>query len=419
MPALTRTDLEQLLQKPGKSFNDQDLTGCDLSGLEITGRDFKRAKLVDARLTEAKFDSCDFKQADLTGADLSGASFSTCPFHGARLDGATIKDATFEYGEFKGATWTGAVVKRCTFESCDDIEGLAPHKVYRTLADLPEDGQKRAICRERFAPLQALVGGKFEGSEEDSVCDLVGEFRGRAFIVRVDLWDGSPTLRLSTQNTEGVWFYVYRDPKRRAKAEAAGSAGETALLHFLSESVYLEEDSREELDACLGVLARIPPDTSQSLVEAIESFKLETIEVNDEYIEGDYKKDILVLDLTQSVPRLLDLFSRLADVLEHDCADKRPRLVLPPMVLTDSVKLMVTAPRAMAEQVSTPTVEAIPPPTEAAISPESATVAVTVDGPALPPRTEGPSFELTKRCRHCGETIPWGEFECPACHKYF
>lgn len=401
MPALTRTDVEQLLQKPGKNFNDQDLTGCDLSGLEITGRDFKRAMLTGARLTGAKFDSCDFKQADLTGADLSGTSFSTCPFHGARLDGATIKDAMFEYCDFKGATWTGAVVKRCAFDSCDDIEGLAPHKIYRTLADLPEDNQKRVICRERFAPLQALVGGVFEGSEEDSVCDLVGEFRGRPFIVRVDLWDGSPTLRLETKEAQGAWFYVYRDPKRRAKAAAQGSqTGDgTPLLHFLSESVYLEEDSREELDLCLEVLSRLRPDTREALVGAMEAFKLETVETTDEYIEGEYKKDILVLDLTQSVPLLLDLLSQLADVVES-VPEKLTETVTDTLADTKTVKAPEPVTVTVTESV---TVKA----------PEPATVTAA----ALVP--ESPGFDLTKRCRHCGETIPWGEFECPACHRYF
>jgi len=408
MPALTRTDLEQLLQRPGKNFNDQDLTGCDLSGLEITGRDFKRAKLAGARLTEAKFDSCDFKQADLTGADLSGASFSTCPFHGARLDGATIKDATFEHGEFKGATWTGAVVKRCSFEFCDDIEGLAPHKIYRTLSDMPDDAQKLAVFRERVASLQALLGGAVEGSEEDSECALVGEFRGRTFRVKVDFYDGSPTLRLETKETEGAWFYVYRDPKRRAKAGIPADMAASEVverdgtwLHFLSESVYLEEDSREELDLCLEVLSRLRPDTRQSLVEAMETFKLETVETNDEYIEGEYKKDILVLDLTQSVPMLLDLLSQLADVVES----------LPE-------KLTETGTNTMAD---TMTVKA-PEPVTVTVT-ESVTVTVkapepaTVTEAALVP--ESPGFDLTKRCRHCGETIPWGEFECPACHKYF
>jgi hypothetical protein len=432
MPPLTRDDIVKWLEKPSRSFNDQDLTGCDLSGLEITGRDFKRAKLAGARFSGAKFDACDFKQADLTSADLSGATFETCPFPGARLDGATVKDATFEYCEFKGATWTGAVVKRCTFESCDDLAGLAPHKIYRTLSDMPDDDRKLALCRERFAPLQALLGGKFEGSAEDSVCELVGELRGRVFRVKVDLWDGSPTLQLGTRNTGDAWFYVYRDPKRRAKAEARGPAGEKALLHFLSESVYLEEDSREELDACLGVLARLRPDTRKALVEAIESFKLETIAVNDEYIEGEYKKDILVLDLTQSVPLLLDLFFQLAEVVEsgtdgsETVAETVAESVAVPVPVTGTVSVTMPVTEAVAEAVAetAPVAEAVAVPgTGTGTGTVSVTgteaVAVAETAPVAVPVAESPSFDLSKRCRHCGATIPWGEFECPACHKYF
>ena len=212
-----------------------------------------------------------------------------------------------------GATWNGAVVKRCTFESCDDIEGLAPHKIYASLSDMPEDEQKLAVCRERFSPLQALVGGTIEGTAEDTACQLVGEFRGRKFSLHVDFYDGSPTLHLDTRETEDVWFYVYRDPKRRAKAEAARTDGdqEPQRLHFLSESIYLEEETQEELDACLAVLARLSPGTREALIEALETFKIDQLEIADDHLEADYKKDILVLDLTQSVPLLLDLFAQL------------------------------------------------------------------------------------------------------------
>ena len=50
MPALTRDEGERWLQNPAKAFHDQDLTGCDLSDLELGGCDFKRAKIGRAHV---------------------------------------------------------------------------------------------------------------------------------------------------------------------------------------------------------------------------------------------------------------------------------------------------------------------------------------------------------------------------------
>lgn len=78
-------------------FAYRDLTGADLSNLDLSGGDFKRAFLESADLTGAKLNGSDFTEAVLARADLSGANLSGVSFKGAnlaeaRLVGATAKD---------------------------------------------------------------------------------------------------------------------------------------------------------------------------------------------------------------------------------------------------------------------------------------------------------------------------------------
>jgi len=427
MPTYTRTDIEAALDRPTEIYDDLDLSACDLSELTISGRTFNRTRLTGASLAGAYFEGCEFHEADLTGANLAGTSFENCELHqadftganlggtsfvschlvGARLDGAKVKDSNFECCDFQGATWAGTIVKRCTFESCDDLTGLPPRKIYSTLSDMPEEADKRAVCRERFAPLEPLVGGAFHEQEGDTDCTWNGVFRGRPFFVRVDDFDGSPSLRLEFTTENEVMFALYRDPKRKSKAAAAKAPDRADTpdgdhvehLHFLSDSVFLEA-TREDLSRDLAVLSRLHPSTLAALVGAMEAFKIQNLEVFDHWVELDYKKDILFLDLTQSVPVLLDLLDHLAGVVETGEPGTAPGRDLPTMpTAASSGSLAPLAPVSMPDA--------------------GAGVSLSFASAVEPPSPESSTFDLTKHCRHCGAVIPWGEFECPDCHKCF
>ncbi|PKN26874.1 MAG: hypothetical protein CVU65_04295 [Deltaproteobacteria bacterium HGW-Deltaproteobacteria-22] len=374
MPAISRPQIEALTKNLTKNFNDLDLSGCDLSGLSFDSREFKRANLRGANLRGASFLDCEFKKGDLREADLSEVKFESCSFPDAILDEAIIKDAVFEYCRFKGASWTGARVKRCRFESCDDIVGLPLHKIYTSLSDISDDEQKKAVCREHFAPLDPILHGSVRERDEDYTIAYVGEFGGRPYRIQIDYYDGSPEVQMLVENTLEP-FCLYRDPKRKLKQQQRDQwddADDSELVHFLSDGVYIEE-TRAELGKSLQVISLMDAATIKSLLEWMEELKIDTVETTDKWIQADYKKDILFTDLTVGIERLLELFSQIAAVLETGRSQNAPG------------------------RSQEPTTSQLPQST-------------------FP---ETPSFDLTKRCRHCNTTIPWGQFECPSCGKSF
>jgi len=404
MPTLTRSQVETM-NGASKNFNDQDLSGCDLSGLKFSSREFKRANLRGANLQGATFEYCEFKKSDLSKAVLSGAKFETCQFPGALLDAATAEGTQFRYCDFKGASWSGTVVKKCEFDSCDDIVGLPPHKVYASLSDMPDEKAKLAVCTERYAQLAPLLKGSVRQREDDTSCAYVGEFRGRPFRISVDYYDGCPEVQLLINNTLDQ-LSLCRDPKLKLKQQQRDQWDEvddTEIVHFLSDSVYLEE-TREELEKCLRVISLIAPQTLQNLLETMETLKINALDFTDKFIEADYKKDILVTDLSQGVPLLLELFSQIAPVLETGRSQDSPG--------------PATEGAPMFPAPVTPTAQTAPAfPGFATAAPVA--VPQTPSGAPSFGLPESPSFDLSKHCRHCGTAIPWGQFECPSCGKSF
>ncbi|MGL1437507.1 pentapeptide repeat-containing protein, partial [Vibrio parahaemolyticus] len=83
-------------------FNHRDLTALDLSGL-----DFKRARMAGA----------DLSQSDLTAADLSGTDMA-----GGRLDRATLIKADFSNADLSGAS----ILRPTVFSSLDNDQREAP-----------------------------------------------------------------------------------------------------------------------------------------------------------------------------------------------------------------------------------------------------------------------------------------------------
>jgi uncharacterized protein YjbI with pentapeptide repeats len=111
--------------RDGESFAGDDLTGADLSRLELQNVDFadamlERANLAGADLSGADLSRCVLARADLSGAKLAGAKMAeTClgaaSLAGASLAGAELTQATFGQADLRGADLSGATLDGADF----------------------------------------------------------------------------------------------------------------------------------------------------------------------------------------------------------------------------------------------------------------------------------------------------------------
>jgi uncharacterized protein YjbI with pentapeptide repeats len=85
---MTARDVTSLLFNASR-FPPPDLSGQNLSELDLAGLDFKGARLAGG---------------DFYGADLTGANLAATDLRGAKLDRATIIDAEFSSANLEGAT---------------------------------------------------------------------------------------------------------------------------------------------------------------------------------------------------------------------------------------------------------------------------------------------------------------------------
>ncbi|MDY7224855.1 DUF2169 domain-containing protein [Hyalangium rubrum] len=81
------------LFKAGESFEGRDLTGADLSRLELPGANFRGALMESVNLSGADLSGADFTGAVLARADLSEANLSGTVFAGANLGQARLVKA--------------------------------------------------------------------------------------------------------------------------------------------------------------------------------------------------------------------------------------------------------------------------------------------------------------------------------------
>ena len=110
----------------GRGSQDIDLTGADLSGLNLTDAflrfsDLSGANLAGTNLHDADLISVKLNNANLTGADLTKASFSDTDFGGANLTGANLSGYHYvgDFINFQGANLTDANLDSDDLKGCD------------------------------------------------------------------------------------------------------------------------------------------------------------------------------------------------------------------------------------------------------------------------------------------------------------
>lgn len=123
--AITADQLEQMRQ--GKISEDErktlfvgsDLTGADLSGVNLSYYDF-----TDALLFKTNLSGCELFGANLTNADATGANFdhSNCTeaiFYRTGLGHTSFKQSILFNADMRGATLTSAAISSSDFRKVD------------------------------------------------------------------------------------------------------------------------------------------------------------------------------------------------------------------------------------------------------------------------------------------------------------
>jgi hypothetical protein len=98
-----------------------DLSGCDLTGVNLFDADAEKASfagstLTEARLTGGSFDGADLSAAKLARADLSEARFRKASFAGADLTGADLGRSSLQGADLTGATLADATWEAAWFD---------------------------------------------------------------------------------------------------------------------------------------------------------------------------------------------------------------------------------------------------------------------------------------------------------------
>jgi uncharacterized protein YjbI with pentapeptide repeats len=89
-----------------------NLTGADLSGLELLQAEFSEADLNGVRLVQADLDGAWLLAATLRGADLTQASLRKALGRGCDAQDAVLREADLRSAEFEGATLCRADLRK-------------------------------------------------------------------------------------------------------------------------------------------------------------------------------------------------------------------------------------------------------------------------------------------------------------------
>jgi len=118
------------------NLSGADLTDVDLSNTRLVGADLSGAKLTRADLTSVVAHGGDYSWSDLSGANLTGANFSKTTLNEAELIGADLTNANFQDAHMlnvnlsntilHGADFTGSVNLDTVNLTAAKIAGVTP-----------------------------------------------------------------------------------------------------------------------------------------------------------------------------------------------------------------------------------------------------------------------------------------------------
>jgi len=104
--AFERADVDRL--KELNRCESCDLSGADLTGINLAYADLTRANLSWANLTGVQLGQANLSGANLAGANLTGAKLNMADLTGANLSGARLLDARLYKATLDGTDLSGA-----------------------------------------------------------------------------------------------------------------------------------------------------------------------------------------------------------------------------------------------------------------------------------------------------------------------
>lgn len=142
-----------------RDFRSRDLTGADLSQLDLQGADF----------TDALLESVSFAGSDLTGARFDGAVLAHADLRGAKAENARFAKANLGASDLTGANLTGAdlteaVLARATLQEAILVGATLRH-VNSMEAKFQRADLRRAVARELMFMELDLTGVKLAGAD--------------------------------------------------------------------------------------------------------------------------------------------------------------------------------------------------------------------------------------------------------------
>ena len=166
---VTRSEFMRLLMTTSSTdklrCQGVNLSGADLSYLDLRSINFKYANLSGANLKGASMSECDFLLADLSGACLDDATMEGIQMKRTNLEGASMKDCKFECVARNNIT--EAASKTANLESAIlkgvQLEGSQMSNVNLRLAILKGANMQNCVLREAV-----LAGADLEN------CNLTG-----------------------------------------------------------------------------------------------------------------------------------------------------------------------------------------------------------------------------------------------------
>ncbi|HEY5425947.1 MAG TPA: pentapeptide repeat-containing protein [Candidatus Tumulicola sp.] len=87
--------------------NVKSCMSCDMSGVNLAGRDMQNVKYVGVDLSRAKLQGTNFSGGTFSGVDFSGADLRNASFRNAHLTGCDFTKADLSNVDFTGASITG------------------------------------------------------------------------------------------------------------------------------------------------------------------------------------------------------------------------------------------------------------------------------------------------------------------------